>query len=79
MDATMPDAATQKGNATCGKNGEPSIAAAIIAPTKDSTRSAPVPTVSPTLSPTLSAMTAALLGSSSGISMSTLPSWFKIR
>jgi len=49
------------------------MVAAIIAPTKDSAKSAPVPTVSPILSPTLSAITAALQGSSSGISLSTLP------
>ena len=46
---------------------------AIIEPTYDSNRSAPIPATSPTLSPTLSATVAGLRGSSSGIPASTLP------
>ena len=46
---------------------------AIIAPQYDSNISDPIPATSPTLSPTLSAITPGFLGSSSGISFSTLP------
>mmetsp|Transcript_32212 Transcript_32212/g.32475 ORF Transcript_32212/g.32475 Transcript_32212/m.32475 type:complete len:228 (+) Transcript_32212:1414-2097(+) len=48
-------------------------AAAMIEPTNDSNKSAPIPATSPTLSPTLSAITAGLRGSSSGISISIFP------
>ena len=50
-----------------------SVAAAMIEPTYDSKRSAPMPATSPTLSPTLSAITAGLCGSSSSMPASTLP------
>ena len=46
---------------------------AMIDPTYDSNRSAPMPATSPTLSPTLSAITAGLRGSSSGSPASTFP------
>ena len=49
------------------------VIAAIMEPTKDSNKSALIPATSPTLSPTLSAITAGLRGSSSGMSISTLP------
>ena len=58
------------------RNAVPVAASARLAmmePTYDSNRSAPMPATSPTLSPTLSAMTAALRGSSSGMPASTLP------
>lgn len=48
-----------------------SEAAAMIDPTYDSNKSAPMPATSPTLSPTLSAMTAGLCGSSSSMPAST--------
>ena len=46
---------------------------ATIDTTYVSNKSAAIPAQSPTLSPTLSAITAGFLGSSSGISFSTLP------
>ena len=46
---------------------------AMIEPTYDSNRSAPMPATSPTLSPTLSAIVAGFRGSSSGIPASTFP------
>ena len=46
---------------------------AMIEPTYDSYRSAPMPATSPTLSPTLSAIDAGLRGSSSGMPASTFP------
>ena len=54
----------------------PTAASAIVAmmePTYDSNRSAPMPATSPTLSPTLSAIVAGLRGSSSGIPCSIFP------
>lgn len=51
----------------------PSTMVAMILPTYDSYKSAPIPATSHTLSPTLSAITAGFLGSSSGIPASTLP------
>ena len=51
----------------------PSAMVAMIEPTYDSYRSAPMPATSPTLSPTLSAMVAGLRASSSGMFASTLP------
>ena len=50
-----------------------SVAVAMMDPTYDSKRSAPMPATSPTLSPTLSAITAGLRGSSSGMAFSTFP------
>ena len=46
---------------------------AMMEPTYDSKRSAPMPATSPTLSPTLSATVAGLRGSSSGMPASTFP------
>ncbi len=54
----------------------PTAARAMVAmmePTYDSNRSAPMPATSPTLSPTLSATVAGLRGSSSGMPCSILP------
>ena len=51
----------------------PRTIVAIIDPTYDSKRSAPIPATSPTLSPTLSAMVAGFKGWSSGIPASTFP------
>lgn len=72
-DATIPAPAIQNGRAALTAFPLARVAAAMIEPTKDSKRSAPIPATSPTLSPTLSAMTAGLRGSSSGMSISTLP------
>jgi len=81
IEQSMPVPATQKGRAIADAviSSEPanwvvaSAHVAMIEPTNDSKRSAPMPATSPTLSPTLSAMTAALLGWSSGMPASTLP------
>ena len=83
IDANIPIDATNSGNSTRSiwVTELPIVAAptaasatvAIIDPTYDSKRSAPIPATSPTLSPTLSATVAGFLGSSSGIPCSTLP------
>ena len=70
--ARMPKPAIQKGRAI-SLLLLASAAEAIMLPTKDSKRSAPIPATSPTLSPTLSAMVAGFLGSSSGMLASTFP------
>ena len=72
-EATMPAPAMKKGSAMSTRSVSPSVAHAMMEPTKDSKRSAPMPATSPTLSPTLSAMVAGLRGSSSGMPCSTLP------
>merc|ERR1719487_185175 len=72
MAATTPQAESQKGNAI-SLSRFASVAAAMMEPTYDSNKSAPMPATSPTLSPTLSAMTAGLCGSSSSMPASTLP------
>merc|ERR1719409_1863323 len=72
MAATTPQADSQKGKAI-SLSRFASVAAAMMEPTYDSNKSAPMPATSPTLSPTLSAMTAGLCGSSSSIPASTLP------
>ncbi len=84
IDATIPSAAISIGRrmrlsigtftnpaAIDATTASPMVA--MIDPTYDSYRSAPIPAMSPTLSPTLSAITAGFLGSSSGIPASTLP------
>mmetsp|Transcript_33346 Transcript_33346/g.43925 ORF Transcript_33346/g.43925 Transcript_33346/m.43925 type:complete len:207 (+) Transcript_33346:182-802(+) len=85
-DETTPAPAIQKGSATAlrwslgafpiasdGNSEAARVAVAMMEPTKDSNRSAPMPATSPTLSPTLSAITAGLRGSSSGMRASVLP------
>ena len=84
IDAKIPIDAIRSGNVTKSISVTeefPIVAAptaaratvAIIDPTYDSNKSAPIPATSPTLSPTLSATVAGFLGSSSGIPCSTLP------
>src|SRR6056297_1441904 len=83
IDAMIPNEAKAKGNnapalstmliSITALEETPRVMAAIIDPTYDSKRSAPIPATSPTLSPTLSAITAGFLGSSSGIPASTFP------
>ena len=81
MESTTPTAAIHIGARialVCAvvspKNAEaPRAMVARMAPQYDSYKSAPIPATSPTLSPTLSAIVAGFLGSSSGISASTLP------
>ena len=68
----IPAPANVKGNITGANeklenaskliNAAPSTIVAIIDPTKDSKRSAPIPATSPTLSPTLSAIVAGFKG-----------------
>ena len=55
------------------KSATARIMAPMFSAAVDSKRSAPRPAQSPTLSPTRSAITAGLLGSSSGMPASTLP------
>ena len=50
-EATIPAPAIQKGRATKVASPLASVAAAMIDPTNDSKRSAPIPATSPTLSP----------------------------
>ena len=73
IDIALCSASTLTGSLTVIYNmsAHPSVAAAMMDPTYDSNRSAPMPAVSPTLSPTQSAMTAGLRGSSSGMPAST--------
>ena len=83
MDEIIPIPAITMGNTAFGSSNEydapdaiprnASDIVAMIEPTYDSKRSAPIPATSPTLSPTLSAITAGLRGSSSSSPASTLP------
>ena len=83
IDEIIPIPAITIGNTALGSSREydaPAVSprkaremVAMIEPTYDSKRSAPIPATSPTLSPTLSAITAGLRGSSSSSPASTLP------
>ena len=57
---TAPNLYSAKGSSP--KNAAPNTIVAIIEPTKDSNKSAPIPATSPTLSPTLSAIVAGFNG-----------------
>ena len=82
IDAIMPIDATKIGSVSISGKlalfnaAAPTAVSAIVAiiePTYDSNKSAPIPATSPTLSPTLSATVAGLRGSSSGIPCSIFP------
>mmetsp|Transcript_22744 Transcript_22744/g.40576 ORF Transcript_22744/g.40576 Transcript_22744/m.40576 type:complete len:207 (-) Transcript_22744:680-1300(-) len=75
IEQTIPEADRKNGRRILSDDLScaPRVAAAMIDPTYDSKRSAPMPATSPTLSPTLSAITAGLCGSSSSIPASSLP------